>query len=241
MLTRQMFSYTFDYDRTRTFTIDKIEETRTNNFFSKMNIFKSLLGKNKFFFMVVQQFNTVKVYDFTNIEDETKYLHANLTREHLKYRVKISGVITFSHLFRGGLAYSTQKNNIYLIKQIESEKFQLIKKVALYQKFRSTTISCLCFGYTTSLLLIGTTSGDFYVYDIDISKVVFNFREFKCKIVDIKFSEALKNIYIFWENHKAKVIDSSSYQIIQEVEDLDASGRSEFVYMSDIDEIVDIR
>lgn len=95
--------------------------------------------------------------------------------------------------------------------------------------------------------MIGTTIGDFFVYDTDISKVVYSFRDTNSKIVDIKFFEGLKNIYIFWHNGRIKVLDSITYDIIQETKGfrkvLKVIGpdtiEKQFVYMTNIDEILD--
>ena len=241
MLTRELFSYKVHYDRTQRMGLSfvKLEEIRTSHFYTKMNIFKSILGKNKFFFMTISHFNTIKIYALDAMDSPGKLLSRNIQRNKLKFVISIKNIITASHMFRGGLVYSSMKNNIYVINQVETERFRLLKKVKLKQKFTSTTISALCFGKSTALLMVGTTVGEFYVYDIDISKVVFKYKDHNAKIIEIRYCEGLKNIYIFWENHKAKVMDALTYEIMQEMEDLEAAGQSNFVYMTDIDEILD--
>jgi hypothetical protein len=108
-------------------------------------------------------------------------------RQNVKYSLNVGEetMISCSHLFFGGMAISTLNNDIYVIEQVGLEKFSVIKEVQIYKKFRSITISALCYGKSSSLIMIGTTIGDFYVYDTDISKMVYTFRDTNSKIVDI--------------------------------------------------------
>jgi hypothetical protein len=203
-----------------------------------MKIYKSVLGREVYFMIVIVQFNNIRIYELQKTEQRHKILENNFKASLLRYTITISTLITKSHLFRGGLAYSTLQNNIYIVRQTETSKFKQIKKVQIYQKFRNCTISALYYGASTSILLIGTTIGDLFIYDTDISKIVHKFRDYNNKIVDIRFSEELRNVYIFWDNFKLKVMDLTSYEILEQTEDLDALGRSTFIYMSDIDEIL---
>lgn len=68
-LTRQMMTYEFEYNKTRQFKIRKLEEMSSDEFYSKMFITKSTLSHFTYFFMVVENFHKVKIYQFTKLDD----------------------------------------------------------------------------------------------------------------------------------------------------------------------------
>ena len=242
-------SYEFELDWTRQYNIHKLEEEPCNDFFNKMFISRSTLSHLTYFMMCIANFHEVKIYEFDQLDDRKKILKNNLLNNKIKYSINFGEdlLITASHLFFGGMCYSTLNNDIFLVEQSGMEKFQLTKKVKIGAKIRSLTITAICYGKTSCLVMVGTAIGDFYVYDTDIGKIVFTYREINCKIIDIKFFEGLKNIYIFWNNGRIKVLDSTTYEIQQEVSNLQKVLKvkgpdtfdNRFVYMTNIDEILD--
>jgi hypothetical protein len=89
--------------------------------------------------------------------------------------------------------------------------------------------------------------GELMIFDIDISKITMTIREPLGKIVGVKFFEGLKNIYMFLKNGRIRVIDSMTYETIQETTPFKKRKKIQgpetieqlFVYMTNIDEILE--
>lgn len=85
------------------------------------------------------------------------------------------------------------------------------------------------------------------IFDIDISKITMTIREPLGKIVGVKFFEGLKNIYMFLKNGRIRVIDSMTYETLQETPPFKKRSKivgpetveQLFVFMTNIDEILE--
>ena len=111
----------------------------------------------------------------------------------------------------------------------------------------NTTVTALCYARTSAKIFIGTSMGELMIFDIDISKITMTIREPLGKIVGVKFFEGLKNIYMFLKNGRIRVIDSMTYETIQETLPFKKRNKTVgpdsveqlFVYMTNIDEILE--
>ena len=117
----------------------------------------------------------------------------------------------------------------------------------MHKQYTSTSVTALCYARTSAKIFIGTSMGELMIFDIDISKITMTIREPLGKIVGIKFFEGLKNIYMFLNNGRVRIIDSLTYETVQETAPFKKRNKivgpetneKQFVYMTNIDEILE--
>jgi hypothetical protein len=78
-LTRQLMTYKFESSRQREHKMLKLEEIQTKDFFTGFLICQSLLSHNTYYLQTIENFFTIKVYAFNDIENPKKLLAKNIT------------------------------------------------------------------------------------------------------------------------------------------------------------------
>ena len=104
------------------------------------------------------------------------------------------------------------------------------------------SITALRFNKFANRIVVGTKTGELYIYDVDINKILYKMVDIKVKVIEIRLVEALKKIFIFWENHRMRVLDAFSLEVVQEVRnDLVFNCKANLAYMTDIDLQIDYK
>jgi len=240
-LSRDVFSYKIEIGRDERYELIKIEEYRNKDFLSHIAMFYGVVA-SIMFMLVVERMSSIKVFEMTQSEIPNRILSDNLQNQNVRFSIDVENdirIFEFNPL--GGAVYSDCKSRVFVLEQVEIENFDITKNVEIPQQFDSTTVNALAFGKSSSIVAIGTVAGDFLLYDIQLEKTVFQYKEIRCKIIDIRIVEALKNVYVFWENHKFKVLDSLTLQFVQEGGESGMPEKANFVYFPNIDINMDYR
>lgn len=99
-MTRQLMTYRFEATRTKEFKMVKLEEISTQDFFTGFLICQSLLTHSTFYLQTIENFFTIKIFKFNQIDDHKRLLTNNISQQNLIFTLNLgeTQIISNFHL-----------------------------------------------------------------------------------------------------------------------------------------------
>lgn len=235
-LSREVWIYKVDQDFKLEFRF--MEELRLKGYPNNIFVTKSVFH-DCYFMILVMNFNFLKIYRFQIDKGDLKSfkLLPNLEKEsNCLYSAEFN-MLTFVKNFRDYTVLCDIRNNVFVIKQVAPEKFQMIKKINIQEKSTSFTLTAVEISVRHSLIFMGSSQGYMYIYDIDLKNIIHKSRVHVDKIIEIIFVNCFNNLYVISSRKKIKVLDLQSYEEIQELDltDVNRFSNVSFGFISNID------
>ena len=93
-------------------TLEKVEEIRYSDFFSKMEMFQSHYSKETMM-VTVQNFNTIKI--FTVRDPKERLLKTTIKDSNIKYQLQVQDMVVCCSFDYNEIIFSCNKNYVSLI------------------------------------------------------------------------------------------------------------------------------
>ena len=236
-LTRELMSFRLEV-RKDTF-IRKIEQITLEDFAVEVSICVDAWDSSRSILILMVSYSSIEVYSFPSGGDPGVFLGGAYHRSNLLCRVKLTNHCS-ARLFRASFGVVDADKVVRVYSQTGMKSFAVSGWAPIDQKYRAVTVKSMDYSAALSLVVLGTTSGDVFLVDLDLRTVVFRAHKYRASVLDCKLSEVLRCFFVFWANGRFASFDLVTHTMVQEVALGEAPGarRTLWSYFPRIDEEV---